>query len=155
MTVYDLYRNIFRLSGFDGTPEDLSKMHYAHCVSADLAMGAGIAVEFDKRYHIKDALNQVWPDRPRIVNWPSCFRVGPVYNIITKERYFHKPTYDSMQAGLIKLRQLIEKDGTEYLAMPKIGCGLDKLKWDKVRPMILNTFSGYPITIYICSNAEE
>ena len=36
------------------------------------------------------------------------------------------------------------------LAMPCIGCGLDKLKWEKVREIIKEIFEDMDIEILIC-----
>ena len=33
------------------------------------------------------------------------------------------------------------------IAMPKIGCGLDRLEWNNVRKLIIDTFSDTAITI--------
>lgn len=37
-----------------------------------------------------------------------------------------------------------------YIAMPKIGCGLDKLEWSKVKAIIEEVFAGTDIEILIC-----
>lgn len=34
--------------------------------------------------------------------------------------------------------------------MPKIGCGLDKLEWDKVEEIIKETFKDCDIDILVC-----
>jgi hypothetical protein len=36
------------------------------------------------------------------------------------------------------------------LAMPKIGCGLDRLQWGRVSEMLKEIFSDYDIDIIIC-----
>ena len=36
------------------------------------------------------------------------------------------------------------------LVMPKIGCGLDRLSWDKVEPMIQEIFKDLDIEIVVC-----
>ena len=38
----------------------------------------------------------------------------------------------------------------KLLAMPKIGCGLDRLQWDKVKFMIEETFVDLDVEIIIC-----
>ena len=45
--------------------------------------------------------------------------------------------------------QIVEKNITK-LAMPKIGCGLDKLKWNNVRCIIKDIFKDLDIEIKIC-----
>lgn len=146
MTIMEQYVDIFTIPK---TIKD-KKVYLAHCVSADLAMGAGIAVQFNKEYHIKETLDIYWPDHPEILNYPSCFMVDRVFNLVTKERYWHKPTYATMEAALHKLADLCKKHDAKYLAMPRIGCGLDKLSWPSVKMLIHNAFSGMDINIFIC-----
>ena len=38
----------------------------------------------------------------------------------------------------------------KYVAMPKIGCGLDRLQWGKVREIINETFKDLDIEILVC-----
>ena len=61
---------------------------FAHCISSDFALGAGIAKVFRYKYKVKEQL-------------------------------------------------------------PRIGCGLDKLEWGKVRDMIQRVFSDMCINIYV------
>lgn len=80
----------------------------------------------------------------------DCIQQGRVFNLITKERYYQKPTYRSLVTALIEMRDLCNEIHVEKLAMPKIGCGLDRLKWDKVKELIDDVFRGYNIEILIC-----
>ena len=36
------------------------------------------------------------------------------------------------------------------LVIPKIGCGLDRLSWDKVEPMVQEIFKDLDIEIVVC-----
>mmetsp|Transcript_13362 Transcript_13362/g.20917 ORF Transcript_13362/g.20917 Transcript_13362/m.20917 type:complete len:80 (-) Transcript_13362:111-350(-) len=67
-----------------------------------------------------------------------------VYYLVTKERYFHKPTYDNLGKSLGAMRVHMQKRGVKKLALPKIGCGLDGLKWDNVKDLLESSFTGYP-----------
>lgn len=120
----------------------------AHCISTDCKMGAGIAVEFQKRFGLRDALLSI-PAQKRV--YPSVHRVGRVYNLMTKEFYYNKPTYFTIQAVLSQLKDQLDEDGITKIAIPKIGCGLDGLKWDKVKPIIEDTFMGSEIEVVVCS----
>ena len=42
------------------------------------------------------------------------------------------------------------KNGINKIAMPMIGCGLDKLNWDKVSQIIKETFKDTDIEILVC-----
>lgn len=128
--------------------------YLAHCISADFGMGRGIVVEFNKRFDMKNLLQTKYPDF--INQWShngwtyQCILEGRVFNLITKERYFHKPTYDTMYGALLLMRQIAEQNGITKIAMPVIGCGLDKLQWDNVRYLISQAFSNTEIEILVC-----
>lgn len=42
-----------------------------------------------------------------------------------------------------------ERHEIKYLAMPKIGCGLDRLQWGKVREIIQDKFKDLDIEIEV------
>lgn len=144
---------------FDVGPE----YYLVHCISADFKMGAGIAKTFadlgcreeilkdwDGAYdYWKNGGHIVWTSIPLMA---SRFPKG-VCHLITKERYFQKPTYDDLCEALLDMRDSILFVGEENvkLAMPKIGCGLDKLEWDKVREIILKVFEKTDFEILVCS----
>ena len=62
----------------------------AHCISSDAKMGAGIAVQFKKRF---DLTNTTRLGNTEGLPVGTAFMEGRVINLITKQRYFHKPTY--------------------------------------------------------------
>lgn len=126
-----------------------------HCVSADFAMGAGIAKEFAKR-GVKEWLqNHSFITDREVGRCAVTFETDWVaeFNLITKEKYWQKPTYSTLKTALEDAKRicnLVERDGLK-LAMPKIGCGLDKLKWDKVKQIIEEVFADTDIEILVCS----
>ena len=68
---------------------------------------------------------------------------------VTKERYFHKPTMDTLQKSLEALCSHTMANGVKKLAIPRLGCGLDKLQWDKVSKLIEDIFSQSDIEITV------
>ncbi len=46
-----------------------------------------------------------------------------IYYLITKQRYYHRPTLATLQASSYSMKQHM-RHGVMQLAMPKIGCGL-------------------------------
>jgi hypothetical protein len=123
------------------------KYYLAHCISADINCGAGIAKEFQKRFHIRESIL----DSQQTPSVGSCILTGRVFNLITKSRYFHKPTYYDFISAVCKMRALVEEKNVYYLAMPKIGCGLDRLKWEKVSRILGKTFQYTDVKILICT----
>lgn len=110
-------------------------------------MGKGIAAEFKKRF---GGLKELQDQNKDIGDVATLERERYVFYMITKERYFHKPTYANFETSLTKLRDLALQAGVKSLSMPKIGCGLDKLDWNRVSDMLRRLFknSGIKITVY-------
>jgi len=119
----------------------------AHCISGDFALGAGIAVQIDRAFNMKSRLKEMYGD---CFNKDCAIRIDNVFNLVTKNRCFHKPTYDSLRAALEDMKYQIIEDGITKLAMPYIGCGLDKLEWDIVKEMIEDIFDDVDIEILVC-----
>jgi O-acetyl-ADP-ribose deacetylase (regulator of RNase III) len=128
--------------------------YLAHCISADFGMGKGIVVEFNKRFDMKRKLQSKYPDYVNEWhhnNWcGDCILEGRVLNLVTKERYFYKPTYDSLRSALLVCRLECNYNNIKKIAMPIIGCGLDKLQWDKVSEIIKEVFQDSDIEILVC-----
>lgn len=142
--------DIRKMNLFDA-PDDY---YFAHCISADFGMGKGIVIEFNKRFNMKQKLQEANPNY--LSYWKrygliaDCIKVDKVFNLITKERYFHKPTYYSIRYSLCKMRDIAIKNNITKIAMPKIGCGLDGLQFDKVEKIIKGVFKDTDIEIFVC-----
>ena len=55
-----------------------------------------------------------------------------------------------LHKALEDMRRQCEEYGIKKLAMPKIGCGLDRLSWDEVESIIFDVFNDCDIEIVIC-----
>ena len=75
---------------------------------------------------------------------------GPVATLITKEKYWKKPDYDTLRLALIALKKETIEKRIEMLVMPRIGCGLDRLDWGKVKDVLWDTFKDMNICIIAC-----
>lgn len=134
---------------------DLDKKYaLAHCISLDCAMGAGIAVAFDRKFKgMKKELMKVIKDND--YNYPITltYIAGPemrnVFNLITKKFYYNKPTYETITECIKQMKFYCELYDIKYLAIPKIGCGLDKLEWNKVKGVVLKEFEDLDIEIEV------
>lgn len=121
--------------------------YFAHCISRDYKLGAGIAVEFDKRYNMKEKLNLMYDDKSTEY---EALLVDNVFNLVTKEKYYHKPTYQSIKEALISMRDIMFDFYIDKIALPKIGCGLDKLDWEMVKCIIEDVFHDFSGEIVVC-----
>lgn len=137
----------------------VSEEYYlAHCISADFGMGRGIVVEFNNRFDMKNKLISKYPNYLR--KWQGsdpydgdCILEGRVLNLVTKERYYMKPTYENIEKALLIMAILCTEKGIQKVAMPVIGCGLDKLDWGRVSEIIKDTFRNVDIEILVCKVA--
>lgn len=122
--------------------------YLAHCISADFALGAGIAKAFDSVYNMKFKLFRQHPDYE--YNGGDAILIDNTFNLVTKRKCWHKPTYDSLREALEMMKEQLDFLGATKLAMPKIGCGLDRLSWDQVYDIICEVFEDMDIEIVIC-----
>lgn len=158
----------------------------AHCVSADMAMGKGIAVLFRDKFKNVEKLksqgikiyiflaslaNGRFPENSKSIlifvkskgkkPGECAYLVDEkgrfVFYLVTKERYFQRPSYETLKSSLTQMRQLIETNDVRELAMPRIGCGLDGLQWPQVRRVIDQAFadSAVNIRIYEFDNSSK
>ena len=125
----------------------------AHCVSADFKMSAGIARKIRRNFstsypiNLDHRLNPLWPQ------WiPSQSRY--IYHLITKQKFYNKPTYGTLRASLERMRTHAEENGVRQISMPCIGSGLDKLEWNVVRQIIQDTFKTSPVAIIVYLKEE-
>ena len=140
---------LFRIITADLFKQDC---HLVHCVAADIGWDAksgtmGIAKKFVDDYFIKEMISMYVGS----VLVGTCVKTDDVFNLITKPRYFNKPTYQTLKDSLISLRHLLIANRIDKIAMPEIGCGLDKLEWDKVRDIIFEVFNDIQdLEIIVC-----
>lgn len=125
------------------------KYYFAHCISSDAALGAGIAKEFQKRFRLRDKIIAKIKEYP-LGYYPKCILIGKVFNLVTKKYYYNKPTYNSLKLSLQEMNIYCISKSIKYLAIPKLGCGLDKLQWGKVREIIQEVFVDTDIEILVC-----
>lgn len=122
--------------------------HLVHCVSADFALGAGIAKEFVSRFNTRQQLRAQYPNFNFTTG--TCLPTGRVLNLVTKQHYYNKPTYETLTQSLEALKQYVIDNNLKFIAMPAIGCGLDKLNWTRVSCIIQQLFKDVDVKIVVC-----
>lgn len=126
--------------------------YFVQCISADLKIGKGIALEFNRRFDVRNNLLMYYGPKglsPKSEDelYCTCLRENvPVYNLVTKRKYYEKPTYQSLYRALVDLRN----NEPYKLAMPLIACGFDNLYWIKVREIIKYVFAETDVEILVC-----
>ena len=61
-----------------------------------------------------------------------------------------KPTYTSLRTALHEMKNLCNEIHVKKIAMPVIGCGLDRLEFGKVSGIIKDVFNDMDIEILVC-----
>ena len=143
-TIYEIQCDLFAL------PHGYA---FAHCVSADFAMGAGIAKTFTEKYpNMREHLISKYFDLDDKEFLPpfGSYQYLNVFNLVTKRRVWEKPSYETLRAALMELHIDVETNQLDRIAMPRIGCGLDRLEWDQVKPIIEEVFADLDIQIVVC-----
>lgn len=155
MELVEVKKNLFSVE---------SDYYLAHCISSDFALGAGIAVQFASR-GVRDALcinhkKNNWNNEGYCLFTPvDGFRGA--FNLVTKPKYWNKPTYDTLRQALLDMKELVytefennlsafNDDEPLKIAMPAIGCGLDRLEWTKVKELINEIFADEYVEILVC-----
>ena len=123
----------------------------AHCISADAKMSKGFAETISNRinglqdycYKSKVFVGSVIPF------WDNNAKRF-IYNLVTKNKFFEKPTRTSLE----NMRGHALLNNVHIITMPKIGCGLDKLSWNKILKILKDTFTDSGVLIQIISRIE-
>jgi len=164
---------------FENEIELTENVVYAHCVSADAKMGAGIAKQFVEiwgeslRIQVKrevDSLKELYESindeigeeitlENLIVGTAVAYQNenGVVYNLITKEKYWKRvgkgldedDYLENLSDCLNDLRTQMESHNEKVLLIPKLGAGLDNCSWLGVEQVIKDNFKDSNIDIYV------
>ncbi|CAG9766890.1 unnamed protein product [Ceutorhynchus assimilis] len=129
-------------------PKDFS---LAHCVAEDLRMGSGIAVDFKREFKNLPNLLDQRAKQGGLATIHDQANDRFVYYLVTKKDSTGKPTYYTLWKSLFKMRDHIKENKVTKLAIPRLGCGLDRLEWDKVKAMLEYLFTDMKIEIRVCN----
>ena len=116
-------------------------------------MSAGIARKIRRNIstsypiNLDHRLNPLWP------HWiPSEKRY--IYHLVTKQKFYNKPTFGTLRASLERMRTHAEENGIRQISMPCIGSDLVQLECNVVRQLIQDTFRTSPIAIILYLKKE-
>ncbi|KAJ5079560.1 hypothetical protein M0811_14429 [Anaeramoeba ignava] len=119
----------------------------AHCVSADLSLSKGIATIFKKKF---GGIEEMRLQNPQVGDFCHLKQDDRfIIALVTKQRYFHKPTYETLSSSLEKMKDFLIKNSVTRLSIPKIASGLDRLNWNTVSSIIKDIFKDTDIVITV------
>lgn len=122
----------------------------ASCISSDVEMSKGIALEFRNRFKHEERIKSQNPQVHEIVAIKENDKF--IYYLVTKRNFWDKPSYDDLFKVVVLLREHLIKNDQKSICIPRLGCGLDHLKWSKVRSMIRYIFMNTQIEVKIYHN---
>ncbi len=128
MTIFETHGNLLRT--------DIPVI--AHCISRNARQSAGIARKLKDKFPV---LKTIRPYEGKIGGVVVREENGTIIvGMVTKEKHFHKPTYENLEKALLELKKYALQNGITALALPCIGAGRDFLHWPTVRQIIFRHF---------------
>lgn len=118
-----------------------------HAVSLCGRMGAGAAKSLHEMYDLRHEFRSTQRECPGLVPILRGHRL--IINVITKERYFHKPTRDQIFNSLLKLRDFLAFHGFPEIAITVFGCGRDKFPYQLLIQFLNQIFGSTPVHIHM------
>lgn len=118
-------------------------------------MGKGLALAFKTKYpahfaNYQRACKSGKMATDKVLAYQE--KNGPmIICLATKDDWKDSSKIEYVSAGLDDLVKQIETLGIRSVAIPKLGCGLGGLDWNKVRPLIvekMSTIDGIDVEIY-------
>lgn len=141
------------------------------CISADLKMGQGIALQFVRRFpQLRDEIIKIINDTGKdiVYNTEYSVKITPksvtcsnikdditgkmcpaIINLITKKYYYNKPTQLSLEKSLLMAKNQCIDKGINDVYMPRIACGLDRMSWVYISKLIQQVFYDTEICITV------
>jgi O-acetyl-ADP-ribose deacetylase (regulator of RNase III) len=88
-------------------------------------------------------------DEPRTMSGPNANKWFLLF--ATKRHWRDESDLDGIDQGLQWIKENYKKEGIRSLALPALGCGLGKLEWEKVGPIMCREMASLdiPVTVYL------
>lgn len=123
--------------------------HGCNCAGS---MGAGIAVEFKKRWpDMYEAYRQRCKDgqfQPGdVFVWEAPDRV--IFNLGTQKTWRTKATLAAIEASLTKMLEVAATKRIARIGLPRIGAGYGGLAWEEVRELMTSVASASATTLVV------
>ena len=141
-----------------GTEDSILQQPHSigHCISADAEKSKGFADFLSQQIHgLRDACI-----RTKLFTgqtFPFWDQTGNryIYNFVTKTKYSEKPNLRTLSLTLEEMMSHARLHGISTTAIPKIGCGLDPMKWQEVVKLLRYIFVDSNIRIVVYTLKEN
>jgi len=114
-------------------------------------MGKGIALQFRQAfpenyeaYRRACKSGEVRIGKMFVVSTGYLTNPRYIINFPTKRHWRDKSKLEYIRDGLKDLIYIVKKKNISSIAIPPLGCGLGGLRWEDVRPLIIEVFKSVP-----------
>ena len=124
---------------------DVPQGYYlAHCITAQDRFGGAVARQIDSVFNAYDKIHNLYSEL-EVGKVAVC---DNVFNLITKESRYDRVTPDTFEKAVEDMANYCFANLIKKVAMPKIGCGADRLDWEtEVLPIIKKAFGSADVEI--------
>lgn len=123
-------------------PKDYSLVH---SVPADFTLHNGTSLQFKCKFGRVSELKSQHKHSGSVAVIEDNNRF--IYNLVTKERNHEKASYASLYYSLLSMREHMLENRVTKLAIPHLGCGIDRMNWERVKHILRMVFEDDPIEI--------
>lgn len=113
-------------------------------------MGKGLAKEFKKRYPFNFEVYQSTCEAHRLKTGGVLVVHDSgklIVNFPTKNHWKNLSKLEYIKAGIKDLVETIQHHKIKSIAIPALGCGCGGLKWEDVRPMIIQALGNLSVWV--------
>ena len=128
-----------------------SDLHKVVFLSRDGHPGLGIAKSFNDEYNIYQKIKDNYDVFRIIKHNIDVILIDKIICIFHKDSFLQRVNYQELRKSFKVLRNFCEENKIDSITMSKVGCGMDRLKWDNVRDILSEEFSDSDIYIEVCS----
>ena len=121
-----------------------------HCISADAKMSRGFADFLS--HHIpglRSTCKKARLSKGQVFPFCDFLNRRYIYKHVTKEKFSDKPHLPTLLSTLEAMKSHASMYGISTVAIPKIGCGLDKMNWQDVGKLLRDVFAYSDIHIVV------
>lgn len=119
-------------------------------------MGKGVAKAFADAfpdivapYRLQCRSGQIRPGTSRVYRIPNDPQFRCWAAMATKDHWRDPSQYDWVEAALADLARNARAIDAESIAIPRPGCGLGGLAWERVQPMLEAALRDFRVTVYL------
>ena len=120
------------------------------CCSGDFQLQAGISQKIDEKYSIEEFYKKNFLNSSSGSACPILVNNLIIIALINRDKKWQGTTYDEMLDCIIHLKDYCLINHIQQIFMPRIACGLDRMNWDIIRPIIKEQFENLDINITVC-----